>query len=75
MNTEINITHGNLFLLFLFLCNHRQPRLCGSSLDFEFIRECMKINKIRPKFHFSTKIEIKMTYLVSVFWYLLSLRL
>ena len=55
MNTEINITHGNLGLLFLFLCNHRQPRLCGSSLDFEFIRECMKINKIRPKFHFSTK--------------------
>ena len=38
---------------------HRQPKLCGSSLDFEFIRECMKINKIRPKFHFSTKIEIK----------------
>ena len=34
---------------------HRQPKLCGSSLDFEFIRECMKINKIRPKFHFSTK--------------------
>lgn len=28
-------------------------------LDFEFIRECMKINKIRPKFHFWTKIEIK----------------
>ena len=34
---------------------HRQPKLCGSSLGFEFIRECMKINKIRPKFHFSTK--------------------
>ena len=27
----------------------------GSSLDFEFIRECMKINKIRPKFHFLTQ--------------------
>ena len=38
---------------------HRQPKLCGSSLDFEFIRECMKINKIRPKFHFSTKIKNK----------------
>ena len=46
-----------------------------SSLDFEFIRECMKINKIRPKFHFLKKIEIKMTYLVFVFCYLLSLRL
>ena len=34
------------------------------SLDFKFIRECMKINKIRHKFHFLTKIEIKMTYLV-----------
>ena len=27
----------------------------------------MKINKIRPKFHFLTKIEIKMTYLVFLF--------
>ena len=35
---------------------HRQPKLCGSWLDFEFLRERMKINKIRPKFHFSTKI-------------------
>ena len=46
---------------------HRQPRLCGSSLDFEFIRESMKINKIQPKFHFVTKIEIKMTQLVFSF--------
>ena len=38
---------------------YRRPRLCGSSLDFEFIRECTKIYKIRPKFHFLTKIEIK----------------
>ena len=35
---------------------HRQPKLCGSWLDFEFLRERMKINKKRPKFHFSTKI-------------------
>ena len=34
---------------------HRQPKLCQGSLDFEFIRECMKINKIRPKFHFLTQ--------------------
>ena len=36
---------------------HRQPKLCGSCnwLDFEFLRERMKINKIRPKLHFSTK--------------------
>ena len=27
----------------------------GNSLDFEFIRECMKINKMRLKFHFLTK--------------------
>ena len=59
----------------LFHPYHRQPKLCYGSLDFEFIRECMKINKIRPKFQFLTKIEIKMTYLVFVFCYLLSLRL
>ena len=47
----------------------------GSSLDFEFLRECTKINKIRPKFHFLTKIEIKVTYLVFLFcFFLLSLR-
>ena len=46
--------------------SHRQPKLCGSSLDFEFTREWRKINKIRPEFHFSAKIEIKMTYLVFV---------
>ena len=46
--------------------SHRQPKLCGSSLDFEFTREWLKINKIRPEFHFSAKIEIKMTYLVFV---------
>ena len=53
---------------------HRQPKLCGNSFDIEFTREFMKINKIRPKFNFSTKIEIKMTYLEFVFCYLLSLR-
>ena len=35
--------------------SHRQPKLCGSSLDFEFIRECMKIGKIRPKLRFLDK--------------------
>ena len=30
----------------------------------------MKITKIRPKFHFLTKIEIKMTYLVFLFLFL-----
>ena len=34
---------------------HRPPKLCGISLDFKFIRECMKINKIRPKFYFFDK--------------------
>ena len=38
-----NVVHGFL---------HRQPKLCGSSLDFEFIREYMKTNKIRPKFQY-----------------------
>ena len=56
---------------------HRQRKLCGTLtltlLDVEFIRECMKINKVRPKFHFLTKMEIKMTYLVFVLCYLLSL--
>ena len=58
--------------------HHRQPKLCRSSSDFEFIRECMKINKISPKHHFLTKIAIKMTYLVFLFcfvFFLLSLRL
>ena len=44
------------------------------SLDFKFMRECMKINKIRHKFHFLTKIEIKMTYLVFLSCLSLSLR-
>ena len=39
-----------------------------ASLDFEFIRECMEINKIRPKFHFLTQnIEKQMTHLVFLF--------
>jgi len=58
---------------FQITCYHRAPRLCGSSLDFEIIRGCMKINKIRPKFHFLTKIEIKVTHLVVFFSYFLSL--
>ena len=58
------------------LLEHRRPKLCGSSLDFEFIRKCINLNKIRPTFHFLTKIEIKMTYwLVFLFCFLLSLRL
>ena len=48
---------------------------CGSLLDFEFIGECMRINKIRPTCHFWTKIGIKMTYIAFVFCYLLSLGL
>ena len=57
------------------LLEHRWPKLCGSSLDFEFIKKCIKINKIRPKSHFLTKIEIQMTRLVFLFCFLLSLRL
>ena len=54
------------------IVNKLRPRLCGSSLDFEFIRECMKITKIRPRFHFlKKKMEIKMTHLVVLFCYLL----
>ena len=60
------------------IAGYRQLKLCGSSLDFEFIREYMKTNKthdkIHPKFQFWTKIEIKMIYQF-VFCYLLSLRL
>ena len=60
--------------VFLFFCLfrvlvrffYRRPKHCGSSLTFN-LRECMKINKIRLKFHFLTKIEIKMTYLVFFF--------
>ena len=39
------------------------------SLDFEFIRKCLKINKVRSTFHFLTKIEIKRTHLVSELYY------
>ena len=42
-----------------YSCMYRRPGLCGSSLDFEFIRECTEINKICPKFHFLTNTEIK----------------
>ena len=31
------------------------PNSVGVHCIFEFIRECMKIKKIRPKFHFLTK--------------------
>ena len=54
---------------------YRTSQAAKTPWKFEFIRECMKINKIHPKFQFWTKIEIKMTYLVLVFCYLLSLRL
>ena len=37
--------------------------------DFEFIREYIKINKTRSKFHFLTKIEIKMTPCVFVLFF------
>ena len=50
------------------------PRLCESWLDFEFIRrECMKIYKVPPKFHYFTKIGIEMTHVVFLFCYHLSL--
>ena len=61
--------------LFFFCCLFRvlvrfflQPaQTLWEFVDFQFVRECMKINKIRLKFHFLTKIEIKMTYLVFFF--------
>ena len=40
--------------------------------DFEFIREYIKINKTRSKFHFLTKIEIKMTPCVFVLFFTVS---
>ena len=40
--------------------------------DFEYIRECMKIKKIRSKFHFFKKIEIKMTPCVFVLFFTVS---
>ena len=59
------------------MSHHRQPKLSGNSLDFEFRRGSMKTTKISLKFHFSTEIDIKMTYryLVFVFCYLMSLGL
>ena len=43
------------------------PNSVGVRWTLNFRSECMEINKIRPKFHFLTKIEIKMTYLVVLF--------
>ena len=36
----------SLKVYILLTLKHRQPKLCGSLLDFEFIRECMNIKKI-----------------------------
>ena len=55
------------------LSTQAAPRLCGSSHDFDFVRECMKICLIHPKFQFSAKIEIKMTPLLVLFCYSLHL--
>ena len=52
------------------------PQAAQALLEtLNFIRECMKMNKIYPNFHFFflTKIEIKMTHLVFLFCYLLFL--
>ena len=38
------------FLSFSNAYHHRQPRLCRSSLEFEFYRECRRTNKIRSNF-------------------------
>ena len=51
--------------------NIKPPRAQVAQLDFEFLRECMKINQIRPKVHFLTRIEIKITCLVLLFCFLL----
>ena len=48
-------------------CSTVGPNSVGVLWDFEFIRECMKTNKIHPKFHFLTKLEIKMTHFVFLF--------
>ena len=54
------------------LLEHRRPKVCGSSLGFEFMRECMKINKIRPNFHFLTKIEINDSLCVFILFFIVS---
>ena len=50
----------------------RPPKRYESSLGFEFIRECLKINKIRPKFHFLRKIEINDSLCVFVLFFTVS---
>ena len=45
-------------------CSTVGPNSVGVLRDFEIIRECMKTNKIHSKFHFLTKLEIKMTHSV-----------
>ena len=60
----------------LRLALQRRPTpLRGNSLDFEFIRQYMEMNQIRPKFLFLTKTGTKMTYLVYLFCFLLCFRL
>ena len=48
-------------------CSTVGPNSVGVLRDVEIIRECMKTNKIHPKFHFLTKLEIKMTHSVFLF--------
>ena len=54
------------------LLEHRRLKRYESSLGFEFIRECLKINKIRPKFHFLRKIEINDSLCVFVLFFTVS---
>ena len=69
-----NIVMATVELSLLTTLNRRLRTFPETNFRFEFTRECIKINKIRPKFRFFlTKIEKKKTNPVFLFCFLLSL--
>ena len=59
-----DVSRGS-FLFPTYLGRSKETLFAG----YEFTRECVKINKMRPKFHFLTRIQILMTHLVVLFCY------
>ena len=70
-----NIVMATVELSLLTTLNRRLWTFPETNFRFEFIRECMNINKIRPKFRFFDKNRKKKTNPVFLFCFLLSLRL
>ena len=70
-----NSVMATVELSLLTTLNRRLRTFPETNFRFEFIRECMKINKIRPKFRFFDKNRKKKNNPAVLFCFLLSLRL